>query len=417
VPALVALQADDDREVAQAAQDSLVALPGPEVDAAIASMLTQADANTRRVAIEQIGQRRAPSAAPALLKAAEDPDETVRAASLKVLGDVAGIAEFPALVGLLVKAKSPAEMKAAEGALSAICIREGQPAAGKVVILAAVYGALPDGPSADVTKKVAELVKAGTTSVEASNSNFGDPANGIAKKLRVEYTVEGRTETKTVGEGDAITFTGRVTPPACTDALCAALAQATAEPKLALLRALRSAGGPKALEAVRAATKDANAEVKNAATSLLCEWPSAEALPDLMQLLKTATTQRDKILALRGIIGLIPLQDAPAEKKLASLKEVLPLAERTEEKRLALAALAAIPTVEALALVTPHLDSPALKEEASQAAVAIAEKIVRAHPAQVAEAMGEVTKVTTNKQLAKRARGLLDQAKKAAPRK
>jgi len=417
VPALVALQADQDTDVAQAAQGSLVAMPGPEVDAAIAAMLTQGDAAARRVAIEQLGQRRTASAVPALMKAAEDADESVRAASIKVLGDVAGIAEFPALVGLLGKARSPAEMKAAEVALSGICVRVGQPAAGKVAIIKAVYGALPDGPSADVTKKLAELVAAGTASVEASNANFGDPANGIAKKLRVEYSVEGATQTSTVGEGDSITFTARVTPPACIDALCAALAQAPAEPKLALLRVLRSAGGPKALEAVRAATKDPNAAVRNPAISILCDWPSADALPDVTQLLKAATTPRDKILALRGVIRLIPMQAAPAEEKLASLKDAMALAERTEEKRLALSALAAIPSAESLALVVPQLSDAALKEEACLAAVAIAEKLVASQPAKILQAMQQVTQETADKRLARRARSLLDQAKKAAPQK
>jgi len=417
VPALVALQADEDREVAQAAQDSLVAMPGEEVDAAIASMLTKGDADTRRIAIEQLGQRRTPSAVPALLKAAADADEGVRVASLKALGDLAGAAELPALIGLLMNAKSPAELRAAEGALSGACGRQAEPAVGKVVIVKAVYGALPDGPSADVTKKLAELVKAGSLTVEASNGNFGDPANGIAKKLRVEYTVEGAPQIATVNENDSITFTAKVTPPACIDALCAALAKAPSAPKLALLRVLRSAGGAKALEVVRTATADADAEVKDGATSFLCDWPTADALPDVVKLAKTSTSPRLKILALRGWIRLAPQQNAPAEQKLASLKEALALADRKEEKKLGLAALGVIPTVDALAVVAPYLENADVKEEACLAAVAIADRLVRRNPTEVAKAMEKVTQETENRALAKRARGLLDQAKKAVPRR
>jgi len=417
VPVLASLLGDPESEVAQAAQDALAALPGAEADAAIVAMLNQPDAKARAMAIDLLGQRRVVGAVPALLKAAEDADESIRVASLKALGALGGTAEFPALVGLLVKAKSAADIQAAEGSLSAICTRQAQPVAGKVVIVKAVYGDLPDGASVDVTKKVAELVNAGSLSVDASNGNFGDPADGIAKKLRVEYTVEGAADTKTVNEGDTITFTARVTSSACIDALCAALPQAPAGPKLALLRILRSAGGPKALDAVRAAAKDADAEIKDAATSLLCDWLTADALPDVMQLAKTPTSPKVKILALRGCFRLIPLQDAPADRKLASLKDVLALAERNEEKKLALAALGAIPTVDSLALVTAHLGTAGLKEEACLAAVAIAEKIVQANPAQVAEAMGQVTKATANQRTAKRAKDLLDQAKKATPQK
>ncbi len=416
-PVLVSLLGDKEGDVARAAQDALGALAGPEADAAIAAMLKDPNPETRRIAIEQIGQRRPAGAIPALLKAAEDPDEKIRVASLKILGSLAGAAEFPALIGLLLKAKASSEIQAAERSLSAICIRQAQPAAGKVVIRKAVYGVLPDGGKRDVTKKVAQMVKAGALAVEASNSNFGDPARGVAKKLRVEYTVDGATEIKTVNEGGTITITAGVTPPAFVDALCAALPQAPTKPKLGLLRVLRSARGPKALAAVRAATTDADAEVKNAAISLLCSWPTAEALPAVTQLAKTSTDPRTKILALRGCFRLIPLQDAPAGKKLAALKEALALAERNEEKRLALAVLGAIPTADALALVVPHLGNPGLKEEASLAAVAIAEKIVRTHPSQVVEAMGQVSRVTANKDVAKRARGLLGRARSAAQRK
>ena len=415
--ALVGLVGDPDGSVASAAQNALAALAGPKIDAALTAMLTQPDVATRRAAIEMLGQRRVATAMPALLKAAGDADESVRIASTKVLGDLAGAEQFPAMVGLLMKARSSGGIKAAESALAATCTRLALPVPGSVVIRKAVYGAAPKGGSADVTKKVAAMVKAGAVSVDASNANFGDPARGIVKALTIEYTVNGVLETKTVGENQTVTLTVGVVPKACTDALCAALPQAPTKPKLALLRVLRSVRGPRALAAVRAATTDANADVRNGAVSLLCNWPTVEALPDVLRLAKTSTDRRVKILALRGCLRLIPMQQVPVQEKLASLKDVLALIERDEEKKLALAALAATPTVEALALVTPHLGNPALKEEASLAAVAIAEKVIGRHPAQVAEAMEQVAKATRNKPTAKRARALLGRAKKAAPRK
>jgi hypothetical protein len=70
----------------------------------------------------------------------------------------------------------------------------------KLVIVKAVYGDLPDGNATNVTEKVATLVKDGALTVEATNDNFGDPAEGIEKKLRVEYTLNGVAATKTVDE-------------------------------------------------------------------------------------------------------------------------------------------------------------------------------------------------------------------------
>jgi HEAT repeat protein len=407
---LAKLMGDADADIAKAAQESLVALPGEKVEAAIAAMLTDPDAKTRAVGVDLLGQRRVVSAMPALLKAAEDGDESVRIASLKVLGAMGGEAQLQPVLGLLTKAKSPGELQAAEAALAAICVRQSKPVAGKVVILKAAYGDLPSGPQADVTKQVAELVKAGTFQIEASNGNFGDPAEGKVKKLSVEYTVDGKPGSGTVAENETLTIAATVTLPACTDALCAALAKAEGPAKLALLRVVGSGGGAKALEAVRAASADSSAETRDAALRVLCEWPTADALPDLAKLAKTAADAKIKTLALRGYIRLAPQQDGTVEKKLASLKDAIGLAERNEEKKLVLAALRGIPTAESLALVTPHLATADLKEEASLAAVGIAEKILQTHAAQVAEAMEKVSTATSNEQVAKRAKELLKAA-------
>ena len=412
VALLTDLSLGAEAQLAAAARLCLGSFPGKEGDAAIVSMLNHKEPKARCLAIELIGQRSIPGTAASLLKAAEDPDEAVRMASLKALRDLAGAGDLPALLNLLVKAGSAPEMEAAESALGALCARQTGPVAGNVVIQKAVYGDLPNGPSADVTKKVAEIVKAGSLSVDASNDNFGDPAQGATKRLRVDYTVNGAPASKTVNEGESVTFTASAMSPACVDALCAALAQAPTSAKLALLRVLRSAGGPKALEAVRAAATDANAEIKETAIRTLCAWPTGDAMPQVAELAKNPPSPTFKILALRGYIRLIPQQDVPAAKKLEYLRDAMALADGNDEKKLVLSALGAIALVDSLAMVTPHLDNPNLKEEACVAAVGIAEKIAQSHPAQVAQAMQRVAKVTANKKLAARANALVQQTRR-----
>ncbi len=98
--------------------------------------------------------------------------------------------------------------------------------------------------------------------------------------------------------------------------------------------------------------------------------------------------------------------------KVESLKDAMAQADRTEEKRLVLSALGDVRTVDALKLVTSHLDNADLKEEACLAAVAIAEKIAARHGAEVAAAMKQVAKLTTNKKLAARANAIARGAKK-----
>ncbi len=398
-------------DLAAAARDCLANFPGKDADATIAAMLSHQDAKVRSLAVEMIGQRNVAGSAASLLKAAADAEEAVRLAALKALRDQAGLAELPALLSVLVKARSSAESQAAENALGALCARQSEPASGNVVIVKAEYGNLPEGPSADVTQKVAELIKAGAMAVEASNGNFGDPASGIAKKLRVDYTINGVTVSKTVPENDSLTLTAMATPPAIVDAICGALSGAPIEAKLALLRTLRTAGGAKALQTVQAAASDKDEQVKDTALRVVCEWPTTDALPLVAELVKSPPSKTIKVLALRGFVRLVPQQDAPDAQKLESLKDAMAQAERNEEKRLVLSALGNVPSAGSLAVVTAHLETPVLKEEACLAAVAIAEKIVSSHGGEVAAAMTQVAKLTANEKLAARAKALARQAK------
>jgi HEAT repeat protein len=412
VPLLVQLSLSGETDLAAAARSCLGSFPGRDADAAILAMFAQKDAKVRSLAVAMIAERGGVGANPALLKAAGDADESVRLAALKALYHQAGVADLPALLNILVNARSAAMSQAAEEAISALCARESRPAAGKVIIIKAEYGALPKGPLADVTKKVAALVKAGAMAIDASNENFGDPAQRHVKRLRIDYCVNGVKSSKTVPEQGTVTFTATATPPAVVDAICTAMPMARGEAKLALLRTLRLAGGAKALQAVEAAAGDDNPQVKDAALLVLCDWPTPDALPMIAGLAKRPPSATIKILALRALVRLVPLEDAPDAKKGDALKAAMALADRDEEKRLIFSALGSVATDDALALTASYLDKPALKEEACLAAVAIAEKLPHAHAAQVAAAMRKVAKATGDKKLAARANAIAAAAMK-----
>jgi hypothetical protein len=69
---------------------------------------------------------------------------------------------------------------------------------------------------ADVTAKVREMVERGEYSIGATNANFGDPAFNVVKRLRVEYTLDGKPVTVTAGENETLELVGipdEVRPP------------------------------------------------------------------------------------------------------------------------------------------------------------------------------------------------------------
>ena len=82
--------------------------------------------------------------------------------------------------------------------------RSNQPS--KLIVRKALYGDLPDGDSNDVTSEVARLVKGDTLTVKPNSDDFGDPATGRAKKLRVDYTFDGQEKSKTAEEGSTLTI-------------------------------------------------------------------------------------------------------------------------------------------------------------------------------------------------------------------
>jgi HEAT repeat protein len=412
VPALAELAVAGDDEPSKAALAALAGFSNQAADGAIIGLVGKADPKLRRVGIDLIGRRRIAAAVPELLRLAGDGDPELRAASLKVAGELAGVNEIPALLEILQK--SPATDAAAD-ALSAVCARAAVPVAGAITIRKAEYGVLPDGPSKDVTAKVAALVKAGQAAIEADNATFGDAAPGKVKKLRVEYAVNGASKQATANENASLKLSVEsavIVSPAVSGPLLAAYEKAQGAPKRALLRILCSAGGDKALAVVRGATGDADAELKESALRALCEWPSADALPDLEKLIQAPPSQKFKILALRGYIRLVEVQTAPAAAKLASLKLAFGWAERDEERRLALASLGAAPCVEALAFAVDNLEKAALKDDACQGAVDVAEALAAAQPQQVAEALRKVVKAGAKEGTLKRARRVLGQLRK-----
>ncbi len=416
---LTSLLADSDSDIAKAAQEAFASIPGKNADAAVMDMLTGSDTDMQLKALELIGLRRMTDVTGALLKAARDNDESVRTAAIRTLGDLGDTVKFGVLIDLLLNASGRQEILAAERAVSTACSRQAKLAAGRIIIRKAVYGAVGAGGSADVTGKLTKIINAGSATVTASNANFGDSAPGIVKQLRVEYSIDGVAQTRIIAEGKTATLAATVTPKVVIDQLCSALANAPTRQKIALLRILRNTQDARALGAIRAATKDSNTQVAGEAVSLLCGWPSAEALGDVLGLSRTASDAKTRILALRGAIRLIPLQDVSVGKKLAGFKEILPLVQRNEEKKLLLGALGGVNSPAAVELILPHLDNAATKAEAATAILGIAENILKGRNVkkqQAAKLIGPLEKVAaaSNSALAKRAKALLRQAKNKA---
>jgi hypothetical protein len=148
-----------------------------------------------------------------------------------------------------------------------------------------------------------------------------------------------------------------------------------------LFGAMTAVGGKTAMQAVITGTANADSEVKDAAIRALANWPDFDAVKPLLEIAaKSDSTKVHQVLALRGVARLArSSEQEAAPNRIAAAQAVMKAAQRDEEKKEAIAALGGIVSPETVAALTPLLADPALKAEAAQAAINLAQNLRRAN--------------------------------------
>jgi HEAT repeat protein len=140
IPALIRALTDGSPAERTAARGSLSGIPGPAPVAALEQALQEAPPEGRREIVRALAER-GPAVLPVLLESARDPDEAVRVESLRAVAGLGGRPDLPALVDVLLRARSEAERRAAGGALLAVARRVGDREARVAPLLDALEGA------------------------------------------------------------------------------------------------------------------------------------------------------------------------------------------------------------------------------------------------------------------------------------
>ena len=408
----------DDYILFSAAVQAAQELPIAEVTQALTAELNRLPADNQILIIQTLGKRADASASPALFALARNSEKSVRIAAIRSLAEIGHSSAVPVLAELLSDADSEIS-QASQESLAALPGRQAD---------AAVMGMLN---SSQTSRRLTALELIGRRRMTASIPALLKAAEDAEAKVRPAAL-------KKVGElggpdqlpalldllmhfkaSQDIDAAERALSAVCMKAdnpqsytmkLTSLLVQAQPAQKNALLHVLGVIGGTNALKAVRSAANDSNAQVRAAAIRVLCGWKTADAAPDLLALAKGSPNSSRNTAALRGYISLVRDKSLPTEQKLAMCKEAAVLVRRNEEKKLLLGVLGGVPAAEALAMAMTYLNDPATKNEASFAAVAISEKIVQ----QVADAMQKVLGATKNRNVTRRARAVLNKAKKTA---
>ncbi len=326
---LIVLLYDPDQEIAQAAQESFASLSSGQVDIALLEMLGSGPPRLRQLALELIGRRRTKAAVPALLKAAGDPDAGIRQAAMKRLGELAGAAEMPALVEMLLRAKSPQDLAAAEEALAGVCSRTEQPdsCAEKLAALLA-EGRTPPEKHGAVLRVLGTL--GGGAALKAVRASLKSPEAEVRAAA-----IRALAAWKTADVVPDLLELARAAPDATDKRLAlrgyltwAARADLPADERLAMCR--------------EAAHVVQSAEEKRRLLAALGGIASAESLGLIVPHLDAADTRDEAAAAAVSVAERIIKRRAPAEdaaKLVGPLKKVIEAAGDTEVAHRAKAAL------------------------------------------------------------------------------
>lgn len=359
-----------------------IELKEPETSKVLADEIGKVSSARQILLANVLGKRGDPAALPALLALSKAGEPAARVAAVLAICEIGNAAAAEPLIGLLQDPDAEVERAANTGLA-------GLPGA---EVDAAVTRLL-DSPDQALKLKMLEMVRQrritkampvllkliddkNESTRSAAIASYAD----LAGETELAELLEKIAHTANTGEISAIEKAlvaicgGMNDPKACVPKLVEALAKARVEAKPSLLRTLRAAGGADALKAVRGAVGDADKDVHTAAIRVIGEWKTGDAAPVLLELAKNSTTPVDKILSLRGYLGMAARSDIPPPQKLLICRESAAMIQRDDEKLLLLGALANLANADSLDLAVPYLDDPSVKREAAATVIAIAEK-------------------------------------------
>jgi hypothetical protein len=182
----------------------------------------------------------------------------------------------------------------------------------------------------------------------------------------------------------------------CAEKLAAAMPGASLPTKVFLLEQLASVGGTTALKRVVAAAKSSDDTMQDTATRLLGKWLSADAAPAMFDLATTLPEGKYKIRALRGYVRIAGQLNMTPDDRMTVCRNVLAIAERSDDKVPVFEVVRRYPTHEGLSLAASLLGDKDLQQQACSTIVAIADRVAMKAPEQTEKALLQVLELASD---------------------
>ena len=174
--------------------------------------------------------------------------------------------------------------------------------------------------------------------------------------------------------------------------------------KALLLGILSRFGDNAALELIYKSANSKETVLNEAAVRALSDWPNAEPKAFLEEYTLKAENKKLKILALRGYIKMLGLQE---NVDAADFEKAMNIAEENAEKKMVLSSLGSVKNLAAFDLVARYSDDEVLKAEAQAALVAIGESIYAENRDRVMDVLEAILQNPANDSIAEKARAVI----------
>ncbi|HUT24035.1 MAG TPA: HEAT repeat domain-containing protein, partial [Sumerlaeia bacterium] len=393
-----------------------------------ARMLRDLPAERQALLLEALGDRGDAAALPAATEATKSDDETVRIAALKALASLGDVGTVELLARTAAKTED-AERDAARASLDRLrgaavdsqllqVLRQAREERNLNLGLEAIRSLGERNAKAAVPTL---LTVAETSVPEARKESMRTLAlladrQQLPKVLEILVGADDADQRKAAE--DAVVAVARRTgegeKPA-REALAAYSAVSSAGARASLLRVLGRIGDNDALDALRAAVKDADADVRDAAIRALADWPNAAPLVNLAEIARSTDQQTHQVLALRGYLRMVslPSERAPSET-LDLLKRGMEIAKGPDERKLVLNGVGRVQTADALEFAAQHFAKPDLQAEAVQAALAIANATQKSEAEATKRTLEKALAATRDENLRRKVQSVLETMGKAS---
>jgi HEAT repeat protein len=412
-PLLVDAIKGADPELRRSAIEFMTIVKGRDATKAFVAMLPSLLPEAQELVLRALGTRGDAAAARAVSTATKSPHEAVRVAALEALGGMGDASAVPVLAQAAA-AGGDKEKKVARASLVRLrgdnvdaalmrYIGSGDTKV-RVELIRALTGR-------GVTQALSKLLKAAKDDDETVRREAIRAVGTLGGKSELSALVALAVKPKDAKDRTAIEQAIGVVFKRVTDKdsqagpVLAALAGAPTDAKPTLLRLLGRPATPKALKAVRAALKDRNAEVRDAAVRTLAEWSDAAPAEQLLVLARTSTNRTHKVLALRGYVRMAGMSKDPTAMYIRAME----LAERPDDKKLVLGGLGSANSAQALTLVERYLKDKDLQVEAAQAAVQIAKRLRQKDATRARMALENVVSVVKDSRIRRQAQDIINE--------